>query len=117
MALSLLVEQVDRHTRVACPRMALGRRSTAVLLIVSTAVVFLLSLQNAPPASAVRAPPSQQLAATSADHLSQNVSAKETQATVPTEACGDDPVIYPEWPAGFAPNVNAVFIVGALHQI
>ena len=47
--------------------------------------------------------------------LRGNNATRPSSAPVPTEACGNKTIVYPEWPPGFQPNVSAVFIIGA-HQ-
>jgi hypothetical protein len=95
-------------------------RRVNVALALSVFLIILLASESRKAASNVRytevkrvatSGPVRQQQSKPADPV-PSASVPAAKGPVPTEACGADRIIYPEWPAGFKLNVSAVFIVG-----
>lgn len=101
-----------QHSRVRRTHFLYGAAALVLLVFVSLAATTGRSgpaaLRSAAPSTAQsgQALPQQPASNAQQEHSSP-------ASAVPTRQCGEDPVIYPEWPAGFTPNVSAVFIIGA----
>ena len=94
-----------------------ARRNYIVIFVGIVGVVLLISLfpssTRSRPASLRSTANRQALPVGSSTNAQLSPAQSNSSNTVPTRQCGNDPVIYPEWPTNFSPNVSAVFVIGA----